>query len=142
MDDPILEDPRLRSHSAFQIYRPGLFTPVSMRRFPQQLPWLILFLAGCTPVAEPRLPRLLVGHELVRPLDTGAVKVLLVNARLRFVVLDYSLNQLPVFGQRLEVVREGQPVGELKITGPTNGVTTAADIVSGEVRVGDVARPQ
>lgn len=99
-------------------------------------------LAGCTGSKEPDLPRAPVSHQLVRPLESGAVQVLLVNERLRFVVLDYSLNSMPGFGQRLEVMRAGQKVGELKITGPANGVTTAADIVTGEVKAGDWARPQ
>jgi hypothetical protein len=40
----------------------------------------------------------------------------------------------------LEVVRDGRKVAELKVTGPARGTTTAADIVSGEPRPGDVAR--
>ena len=82
----------------------------------------------------------LVSRELVRPLDGTTAKLLSVNERLRFVVLDYSLSPMPGFGQRLEVVRDGRKVAELKVTGPARGTTTAADIVSGEPRPGDVAR--
>ena len=92
---------------------------------------------GAAPAAKPGG---LLSRDLVRPLDGTTAKLLSVNARLRFVVLDYSLSPMPVFGQRLEVVRDGQKVAELKVTGPARGSTTAADIVSGEPRPGDVAR--
>lgn len=99
--------------------------------------------AGCSatkggPAKEK--PGGLVSRDLVRPLDGTTAKLLSVNERLRFVVLDYSLSPMPVFGQRLEVVRDGRKVAELKVTGPARGSTTAADIVSGEPRPGDVAR--
>ncbi len=81
-----------------------------------------------------------VSRDLVRPLDGTTAKLLSVNERLRFVVLDYSLSPMPGFGQRLEVVRDGRKVAELKVTGPARGTTTAADIISGEPRTGDVAR--
>lgn len=99
--------------------------------------------AGCSatkggPAAEK--PGALVSRDLVRPLDGTTAKVLSVNERLRFVVLDYSLSPMPGFGQRLEVVRDGRKVAELKVTGPVRGTTTAADIVGGGPRPGDVAR--
>ena len=81
-----------------------------------------------------------VPRDLVRPLDGTTAKLLSVTERLRFVVLDYSLSPMPGFGQRLEVVRDGRKVAELKVTGPARGTTTAADIVSGDPRPGDVAR--
>jgi hypothetical protein len=98
--------------------------------------------AGCASRKEPPIPRHPVAHELIRPLDAGTAKVLAVNERLRFVVLDYSLNPIPEFGRRLDVIRNGQKVGSLKVTGPVSGMTTAADLVAGEARAGDLARPE
>jgi len=120
----------------------------SIDRVPRTPIFLLLVMvlalaAGCAATKEGAAggkPGGLVSRDLVRPLDGTTAKLLLVNARLRFVVLDYSLSPMPGFGQRLEVVRDGRKVAELKVTGPARGSTTAADIVSGEPRPGDVAR--
>jgi len=76
-----------------------------------------------------------------QPLDADLGWVQTVNDRLRFAVLDYSLNRLPSAGDRLAVIRDGTVVGELKVTGPSRGGTTVADIVEGEPRAGDQVRP-
>jgi hypothetical protein len=98
--------------------------------------------AGCAKNRKPRVSNEPLKAELVRPRDAGTAKVLRVEERLRFVVLDYSLSPIPPFGTKLDVERDGQKVGELKVTGPANGVTTAADIVNGTLQPGDLARPQ
>jgi len=64
-----------------------------------------------------------------------------VNVRLRFVVLDYSLSPMPATGTRLDLVRAGAVVGELKVTGPVRNNSVVADIVNGEPQVGDLTRP-
>ena len=87
------------------------------------------------PKPEPPPPRFV-------PLDGVVGRVQTVNERLRFVVLDYSLNQLPALGDRLDLVRGGQVVGELKETGPFRNASVVADIVSGSPQVEDVTRPQ
>lgn len=79
--------------------------------------------------------------RLHEPLDGAVGRVISVNARLRFVVLDYSLNVLPPIGNRLELWREDERVGELKVTGPVRNTTVVADVVSGEPQVGDQTRP-
>lgn len=63
-----------------------------------------------------------------------------VNRALRFVVLDFSIHPLPPLEQRLNLYHEGRKVGELKITGPAQGSTIAADILTGDATVGDEAR--
>jgi len=75
-------------------------------------------------------------------LDADLGWVQSVNARLRFVVLDYSLNRLPAAGDCLDLIRDGVVIGELKVTGPSRGGTTAADIVEGEPQTGDQVRPR
>jgi hypothetical protein len=66
--------------------------------------------------------------------------VVAVNLNLRFVVLDYSLKSMPGLEQRLGIYRQGQKVGEVKITGPEMGGNVVADILAGEIKTGDEAR--
>jgi hypothetical protein len=42
--------------------------------------------------------------------------------------------------QRLNVYRNGQKVGEVKVTGPALDTTIAGDIVAGEAQLGDEVR--
>lgn len=77
---------------------------------------------------------------VVRPADGMIGKVVSVNDKLRFVVLDFTLYQLPEPGQMLNVYRASMKVGELKVTGPSRNFTTAADIVLGEAAFGDEVR--
>jgi hypothetical protein len=76
----------------------------------------------------------------IRPLDGAVGRVYRVNARLRFVVLDYALNQIPNLGTHLKLYHRGVEIGELRLNGPIRDGTAAADIVSGEPQVGDEAR--
>ena len=67
-------------------------------------------------------------------------KVAAVDARRGFVVLNFPLGQMPPVNSTLNVYRHGVKVGELSVTGPQRDDNTVADIVSGELRVGDAAR--
>jgi hypothetical protein len=67
-------------------------------------------------------------------------KVAAVNTGLRFAVLDFYLAQLPAIEQRLGVYRQGQKVGEVKISGPARDHNIVADITAGEAQVGDEVR--
>lgn len=66
--------------------------------------------------------------------------VVSVNPALRFLVMDFPVRKLPVLEQRLNVYRNGQKVGEVKVTGPGRDTTIAGDITAGEVQVGDEVR--
>lgn len=120
---------------------------ISVMRRLQWIPCLLLLAsAGCQnlplePVPAPAPPPAapLRTHQ---PLDADLGWVQSVNERLRFVVLDYSLNRLPAAGDRLDLIRDGVVVGELKVTGPSRGGTTAADIVEGDPKAGDQVRPR
>src|SRR5688572_2645722 len=57
----------------------------------------------------------------LRALDGLNGRLASVNQRLKFVVIDYSLNAVPPIDTRLAVVRSGQKVGFLKLTGPVQG---------------------
>ena len=76
----------------------------------------------------------------VTALNVVAGKVVLVNATLRFVVIDFSVGRKPAPGQRLGVYRKEQKIGEVKISGQSRDVNYAADFLTGEVRVGDDVR--
>ncbi len=80
--------------------------------------------------------------DRIRALDSGSGKVVRVDARLKFAVIDFSLTAVPQPGLRLEVVRDGAVVGELRVTGPASGTATAADLVEGAAAAGDLARPK
>jgi hypothetical protein len=67
-------------------------------------------------------------------------KIAAANAALRFVVVDFSLGQMPGADQRMAVYRQELKVGEIKITGPERNGNIAADLVAGEAQVGDEVR--
>lgn len=76
------------------------------------------------------------------PIIEPSGKVASVNSDLRFVVIDFAMNTLPKVDQRLYVYRLGQKVGELRISGQMRNSIVAADIMSGEARVGDEVRSE
>lgn len=97
---------------------------------------------GPEPVAKASGTNALPAEPLIQPLDHSVGRVVSVNERLRFAVLDYALYQLPVQGQRLVLERGGADVGELRVNGPVRDTTVVADIVRGEPKVGDRTRPR
>ncbi len=108
------------------------------------LPTVALLAAGCQNLSDappPPAPAPAV-EPLVQPLDGRVGRVQSINERLNFVVLDYSLNRLPALGDRLELIRAGEVVGELKVTGPFRTVSVVADIVEGTPQPGDITRPR
>lgn len=67
-------------------------------------------------------------------------KVASVHPTLRFVVMDFPVRKMPALGQRLNLYRDGQKVGEVKVSGPALDTTIAGDIVAGEAQIGDEVR--
>jgi hypothetical protein len=59
---------------------------------------------------------------------------------LRFVVMDFALWGMPAIDQRLDVYRNNQKIGEVKVTGPAVDTSIAGDLTAGEARVGDEVR--
>lgn len=103
-----------------------------------------VLVAGCQNLSEIPVPPPAPPAPVIRkyqPLGDGLGRVQSVNERLRFVVLDFSLNRMPAVGDRFEVVRDGAVVGELKVTGPVRNASTVADIVRGNPRPDDLVRP-
>lgn len=108
-----------------------------------------LALAGCrtlgpepAPAPSPAATNAVPLEPRIRPLDDSVGRVVSVNARLKFAVLDYTLYRLPAQGQVLVAERDGAVVGELKVNGPVQGTTLVADVLSGEIRAGDRTRPK
>lgn len=75
-----------------------------------------------------------------RPVESLRGRVLSVNPRLRFVIIDFPTGKLPMLDQRLSLWRSDMKVAEVKISGPYRGTTVAADITAGEALPGDMAR--
>jgi hypothetical protein len=67
--------------------------------------------------------------------------VVYVNPISRYIVLDFYSSVLPQTDQRFNVYRRDLKVGEIKISRESRNHLIAADIMAGEVEVGDVARP-
>jgi hypothetical protein len=67
-------------------------------------------------------------------------KIVSVNANLRFVVLNFPIGRMAAVDQRFSVYRDGQKVGELKVTGPQQDDNIIADITNGEAQAGDEVR--
>jgi hypothetical protein len=76
------------------------------------------------------------------PIMEAAGKVASVNPELRFVVIDFALNPVPKVDQRMSVYRQGQKVGEVKISSQARNSIIAADITAGEAKIGDEVRPK
>jgi hypothetical protein len=70
----------------------------------------------------------------------GPARIVSVNPELQFVVVDFSSRVMPPVGTRLNVYRGDQKIGAVQITEPVRARLATADIVQGEVRVGDEAR--
>jgi len=77
---------------------------------------------------------------VVSPINPIQGKVALVNSVLKYAVIDFSLGRVPQAGQTLNVYRQGQKVGELKVSEQARDGLIAADIAAGEVAVGDLVR--
>jgi len=62
-----------------------------------------------------------------------------VNDQFHFVVIDFSGRTLPAAGTRVSIYRGGQRVGIVEITEPIRSHFATADILEGELHVGDEA---
>lgn len=70
------------------------------------------------------------GHAIVR----------VVNTEDKFVVIDFTARSMPANGAHLDVYRLNKKVGTVRTTEPARSGFSAADILEGEVRVGDEVR--
>ncbi len=78
---------------------------------------------------------------IVTPAAGLAGKVASVNPGYQFVVIAFEGGQ-PVPDQKLAVYRANLKVGEVKISPQQMGRNVVADVLTGDVRVGDDVRPE
>jgi hypothetical protein len=95
--------------------------------------------AGTTATAKPA-PTM--QKTIVTPDESLAAKVIKVNTMGRFVVLNFPEGQMPKPDQHLFLYRGGLKVAEVKITGQPLETCIVADIISGDMEVGDTIRDQ
>jgi hypothetical protein len=67
-------------------------------------------------------------------------KIVSINASLRFVVLNFPVGRMAAVDQQMIVYRQGQKVGEIKVTGPQQDDNIIADVTTGDAQVGDEVR--
>lgn len=103
---------------------------------------VVVLLVGCaaSPGGKPTSPEGTNSVPVIRPLDGSVGRIVRVQSALRFVVVDYRLNQPPAPEQRLAVYREGVRIGELKAGYIRRETTVSADILSGDPQEGDEVR--
>lgn len=77
---------------------------------------------------------------VITPAKSVAGRVASVNNGARFVVLNYPFGFLPALDQRLNVYHQGRKVGEVRISGPQQDTKTVADLLAGDIQIGDEAR--
>jgi hypothetical protein len=63
-----------------------------------------------------------------------------VNASARYVIVTYSLGQVPAARSRLTAYRDGLKVAELVVSDLSRDINIVADIVAGECKAGDEIR--
>jgi hypothetical protein len=62
------------------------------------------------------------------------------DAKYRFVVVDFSSRVMPPAGTHMTVYRDDRPIGEIELTEPMRPQFATADILKGNLQVGDSAR--
>lgn len=77
---------------------------------------------------------------VIEPVAAFTGKVVLLNAPLKYIVVEGVIGRLPPPDHTLNVYRDGQKVGVVTVSSQTRGANFAADVVHGEVRVGDTVR--
>jgi hypothetical protein len=128
---------------SMNILRDRRFSSAAVRRA-MMLSAATAFVSGClgsgatAPAGTPATPA--ASYLEPVPLETRGAKIASVNSELGFVVVDFTSQPMPALGTRLNVYRGGKRVGVVRITEPVHAPLATADVVEGEVRVGDEAR--
>ena len=71
-----------------------------------------------------------------------SARVVSYNQAAQYVVLDFPSGKLPNMNETLFLYRNGLKTAELKVTGPKSENNIVADVVTGDVQVGDEVRDQ
>lgn len=80
-------------------------------------------------------------YPLLVPQESPLGRVMSVNSRARFIVIDFSFQAVPAAGARLGVYDASGRVGTVRVTGTSRQGLMAADVMEGTVGVGDEVRP-
>ena len=120
---------------------PGaLLNPMSWIRF-LSLAAAGIALAGCVhSQPETAAPAAAPSTTIVTADNSLAGRVISYNSTGRFLVLNFPSRLMPNTDQRLFLYRSGLKVAEVKVTGPQNDDNIVADLVSGDVTIGDEVR--
>ncbi len=87
-------------------------------------------------------PAPMAAKTIITPDFSLAAKVISVNDKIRFVVLNFPSNQMPAKAQPLFLYRGGLRVAEVRVTELRDGDNVVADLVSGMAQIGDTVRDQ
>ena len=71
-----------------------------------------------------------------------SARVVSYNQAAQYVVLSFPSSQLPNTNETLFLYRNGLKTAELKVTGPRSDNNIVADVITGDVQVGDEVRDQ
>ena len=76
------------------------------------------------------------------PAELGAVpaRIVSVNSEHSFVVIDFGSQVVPAAGTQVNVYRGDKRAGAVRITEPVRAPFATADVLEGQVRVGDETR--
>jgi hypothetical protein len=115
-----------------------LFSPAVRRAMAMYLATALL--SGCLGSGATAPPGTPAGAHLepAAP-ETGVARVASVNTELGFAVVDFAAQTMPPVGTRVNIYRGDKRVGTVRITEPVHAPLATADVVDGEVRVGDEA---
>jgi hypothetical protein len=78
--------------------------------------------------------------QIVTPDNSLMAKVASFSQVGRYVVLSFPIGQMPKPEQSLFLYRNGLKVAELKVTGPQRDNNIVADLLKGDVQMGDEVR--
>lgn len=99
--------------------------------------------AGCATKNKPLSPASAANVPpavIVTPDNSISGKVVYYESAGRFVVVNFPAGQMPAMGQILFLYRAGLKTAEVKITGPQGYGNIVADLLTGDVKVGDDVR--
>lgn len=100
---------------------------------------LIFEIAGCAGTTAKQKSPTIPTETVQQATETVAVRarVASVNSRYKFVVLNFAGQSLPAAGSQIDVCRNGKKVGRVHVTEPMRGQHCTADVLEGEIQVGD-----
>jgi hypothetical protein len=82
------------------------------------------------------------GVKQVAPAQFGPApaKIRSVDSQYKFVVIDFTSRVMPAVGTELMVYREDKRIGAVRVTEPVRAQFATADVIEGDLHVGDEVR--